>query len=318
MFKSKKVIPIFMILVMFFSLANAKSINAEENNLIPVYAKTKVDLTIKDFIQEGYDEEKIISMFSKHGWIFEDNHMYRTTRLMGGDIEINGVNFKINKDGFVNLNKGNYDTFPKNGNKYLDVSSGEELDTNLRAEKVSITEDKIETTLQSTLEKAIYEKDTQSLSKVNQNSKKILIEENLFELLELMDEKENKYLNISPASRDFNPPPYGTKYEIGDHVHCNRFNGPHSDQIHYSKTKNPVKTMINFNGSDCGVSTEQVTFCRKSDNCNQIGSGSRAACSTFMVYKDSGKNCPKTYHSHTYDYCAFDTERYFSSKWYGY
>lgn len=191
-----------------------------------------------------------------------------------------------------------------------------ELNTNLCAQRVSITTKHVEPTIQGELERAVYALDTDDSALVDEHSPKILIEEDLFDLFDLMDEKNEEYLASLSEDLDFVGPPYGTKYSVGDQVHCNRFNGPHTDDIHYSKLAHPIKAATNFNGSDCDVSLQQVTFCRNSDKCNLLGPGSRAACSTFTAYT-SGRACPKTYHSHTYEFAKFDTNRYFNSPWYG-
>lgn len=68
---------------------------------------------------------------------------------------------------------------------------------------------------------------------------------------------------------------YGDKYYPGDWVHCNRFNGPNSDDVHYRKT-NP-KAWINFVGSDCDLALARSTVCWGHSYCNQ--SGPAAGCS---------------------------------------
>lgn len=69
--------------------------------------------------------------------------------------------------------------------------------------------------------------------------------------------------------------PYGDKYYPGDWVHCNRFNGPFSDGVHYAKT-NP-KAYTNFISSDCDIALANSTVCWGWDYCNQ--SGPAAGCS---------------------------------------
>lgn len=68
---------------------------------------------------------------------------------------------------------------------------------------------------------------------------------------------------------------YGDKYYPGDWVHCNRFNGPFSDGVHYAKT-NP-KAYTNFISSDCDIALANSTVCWGWDYCNQ--SGPAAGCS---------------------------------------
>lgn len=62
---------------------------------------------------------------------------------------------------------------------------------------------------------------------------------------------------------------YGDKYYTGDWVHCNRFNGPATDDIHYPKS-NP-RAWINFAGSDCDLALLSSTVCWGHSYCNQSG-----------------------------------------------
>lgn len=52
---------------------------------------------------------------------------------------------------------------------------------------------------------------------------------------------------------------YGDKYYTGDWVHCNRFNGPSSGDVHYPKS-NP-RSWVNFAGSDCDLALVRSTVC---------------------------------------------------------
>lgn len=62
---------------------------------------------------------------------------------------------------------------------------------------------------------------------------------------------------------------YGDKYYSGDWVHCNRFNGPASDDVHYPKS-NP-RSWVNFAGSDCDLALIRSTVCWGHSYCNQSG-----------------------------------------------
>lgn len=104
------------------------------------------------------------------------------------------------------------------------------------------------------------------------------IEMNIGEMFEQMDEEQFK---ISPFKD------YGDKYYAGNWVHCNRFNGPSSDDIHYRNT-NP-KAWVNFAESDCDIALAQSTLCYGHSYCNQ--SGPAAGCSTEIGHST-------TYHKH--------------------
>lgn len=71
---------------------------------------------------------------------------------------------------------------------------------------------------------------------------------------------------------------YGDKYYPGDWVHCNRFNGPGTDDVHYPKS-NP-RAWINFAGSDCDLALLSSTVCWGHSYCNQ--SGPAGGCSIII------------------------------------
>lgn len=94
---------------------------------------------------------------------------------------------------------------------------------------------------------------------------------NAVNLESLMDRMDTVASETSPMARKG----YGDKYYYGDWVHCNRFNGPLSDSVHYAKT-NP-KAYINFINSDCDIALANSTVCWGWSYCNQ--SGPAAGCS---------------------------------------
>lgn len=76
-------------------------------------------------------------------------------------------------------------------------------------------------------------------------------------------------------------PAHGSKvYRTGDKVHCNRFNGPRSDNKHYSK-KSP-RAYINFIGSDCAVAVSKGLCKPVSDHCNTSITYHRGWCSAQL------------------------------------
>lgn len=84
---------------------------------------------------------------------------------------------------------------------------------------------------------------------------------------------------------------YGDKYRVGDWVHCNRSNGPMSDDVHYDKWSDPIKAIRNFTGSDCDLALLSWRKCDASNWCNVKGNGPAADCSARIGHK-------KTYHRH--------------------
>lgn len=105
---------------------------------------------------------------------------------------------------------------------------------------------------------------------------------NVVNLESLMDRMDTVAKENALARKD-----YGSTYYVGDWVHCNRFNGPLTDNVHYAKT-NP-KAYINFAGSDCDIALANSTVCWGWDYCNQ--SGPAAGCSIVIGHSDK-------YHNH--------------------
>ena len=81
-------------------------------------------------------------------------------------------------------------------------------------------------------------------------------------------------------------------------MHCNRFNGPNSDYIHYDKNKHPVKAFQNFIGSDCDVALGGSNLCIFHNHCNIKGPA--ADCTNLVRAKIGGKLyfCSTTFHYH--------------------
>lgn len=76
-------------------------------------------------------------------------------------------------------------------------------------------------------------------------------------------------------------PAHGSKvYRTGDKVHCNRFNGPRSDNKHYSKKS--ARAYINFIGSDCAVAVSKGLCKALSDHCNTSITYHRGWCSAQL------------------------------------
>lgn len=88
----------------------------------------------------------------------------------------------------------------------------------------------------------------------------------------------------------FSAPPHGAKvYRTGDLVHCNRFNGPATDNKHYAKSH--AKAYVNFIGSDCANGVARGYCKALNDVCNTSTRYHRAWCSWQLGHK-------LTYHKH--------------------
>ncbi len=85
----------------------------------------------------------------------------------------------------------------------------------------------------------------------------------------------------------FSAPPHGSKvYRDGDLVHCNRFNGPNSDNKHYSKSGTSLaKSLVNFYNSDCYYAVIRGICNEINDVCNTSTRYHRAWCSWQIGHK---------------------------------
>ncbi|PIH06116.1 hypothetical protein [Clostridium combesii] len=127
------------------------------------------------------------------------------------------------------------------------------------------------------------------------------------ELLEKMDQLEDscgKNLHNARSLKASARKGYGDKYYTGDTVHCNRFNGQLTDDVHYNwrtgSAADKAKAARNFYASDCHIALVQAgSGCTSKGSC-QCNTTKRAAyCSSFTRDENSLINCPYTYHKHT-------------------
>ncbi len=116
---------------------------------------------------------------------------------------------------------------------------------------------------------------TYSVSRNSEGEYILVHEEDFYEMMDSMDR-----VHLSDEHGEISPLSYGKKYSPGEWVHCNRFNGPLSDDVHYDKAKNPFKAVRNFTGSDCDMALLRWLKCYSHDHCNIEGPA--AACSTHI------------------------------------
>lgn len=110
----------------------------------------------------------------------------------------------------------------------------------------------------------------------------------VFESMDEINEHSNNNYIMPMATTKIKTPvfkPLGFEkktYRLGDMVHCNRFNGPRTDNKHYDKDK--ARAYINFYKSDCDQAVT-LQFCKiVKDHCNTSVSYHRGWCS-LRVYK---------------------------------
>lgn len=115
-----------------------------------------------------------------------------------------------------------------------------------------------------------YGEDTEQTVTKNKDGKyQIILEKDLGEIMEEMDSHDHEggmeNMNLFGDEPIIGTMGYGDTYSPGDWVHCNRFNGPYSNDKHLRKT-NP-QAYINFYLSDCDYGA--LRYCLSHNNCNQ-------------------------------------------------
>ena len=128
------------------------------------------------------------------------------------------------------------------------------------------------------IEVEIDEGVTQNIKKDDDGKYRVILEQNLSELIDEVDNHEGHGDNYQLFD-------YYDKYSPGDWVHCNRFNGPNTDDVHYPKTH--WRAYVNFYHSDCDFGA--LRYCKSHKNCNQK---EMAAYCSYMQGHET------TYHRH--------------------
>lgn len=221
--------------------------------------KKELIVYVRQEINVDFDlfEESTIDIFKQTGWTITDNGAYRLTPLKYG---------KVLSDESV-----------------VDVEAGEKVLVPRNTKNLYFTEDKEDLSKKVTLNK-------------NKDKEIVIFTVDIFDALNKMDEAHFHELKTNSKLTEWKGKEFGSKYYRGDWVHCNRFNGPDSDSVHYDKKKNPIKAARNFAGSDCDVALSRSNMCIFSKHCNQNGNRP-ADCSSLVG--NNGKSCSRKFHKHT-------------------
>ncbi|GGK07826.1 hypothetical protein GCM10007063_32910 [Lentibacillus kapialis] len=141
------------------------------------------------------------------------------------------------KHGHDHSHEGHQGTLQVNGVE-KDIHNGTfDVDSNNETIKIMVGEEKNE------------------VKKQEDGTYQVIVEKNLSQMFENMDKKQKEAVGTLG---------YGDTYYPGDWVHCNRFNGPNSDDRHLRKW-NP-QAYINFYKSDCYHGA--LMYCTDHNSCN--------------------------------------------------
>lgn len=116
-----------------------------------------------------------------------------------------------------------------------------------------------------TIEVESDENNKETIRKNENGEYELILEQNLNEIIGNMDEHDSSGEHKIGLAK-VKMPPYGSKtFKYGDPVHCNRFNGPKSNNKHLQKWK--PQAIINFYHSDCDYGA--LRYCKAHNKCNQ-------------------------------------------------
>lgn len=275
--KNKKLFALVLSIVLLngllISTVNASS-NLKENSKtavenIPVYLEVIDEFTLDSFKQTFKEEDYEILESMGKKIIFEEDKVIVMSRSQAlpkekGDINlfINDEPIAVNIDGTITL-----PITDRNKNQTV-ISLDEEGNV------VSVP------------------------TSIRTNQKELIFRLSSEYILESMQEKEELAKKETLLrGKKWQGKGYGDKYEVGDWVHCNRFNGPLTDCVHYDKKTHLALALRNFYGSDCEAVVLGYGPCTQllHKYCNQIGPA--GGCSHYTKY-ESGRRCKTTFHIH--------------------
>lgn len=185
--------------------------------------------------------EEAVQMYKSSGWIIDDDYSYRVSKPSKGELWIDGEVTSINNDGtfFVNPEKD-----------FIDVALEKDGDS-----------------------QRVYKSESGKFE-VTQ----VVNLESLMDRMDMADAMQKRFKSANVSMLRAGHKGYYDKYNVGDWVHCNRFNGPATDDVHYPKTH--WRAYVNFVQSDCDIALANSTKCWGWSYCNQ--SGPAGGCSIII------------------------------------
>ncbi|KXZ16562.1 hypothetical protein P4T89_09080 [Bacillus nakamurai] len=234
------------------SIAEVQS-QPEKGEIILKYTAPDVDLSIAT--------EEQLKTLKKIGWKMEDGELVQY-RSISEEIDT-----AIN-EGYLS----SYEDAEKMGLLAMDEEDEENKDTLLvDGKETEIKDGQFEVIGSPESVEIRYDENTTKNVKKSEDGKyRLVIEQDLGEVIDEMDEHSHDsdmegMTHLSTQSSTIGTLGYGDKYKPGDWVHCNRFNGPHTDDRHLQKWH--PQAIINFYHSDCDYGA--LRYCKSHKNCNQ-------------------------------------------------
>lgn len=250
--KAKKMVMTMATGFLLFSsnVAYAADDSSGNNELPSAVSEKEGEMVLKYTAEEmDYDsataEQK--QTLAEQGWVLEEGVpvLYRSVpkTIEKFDAEENSHN-----DIHISMNGMEHNEHDSQGkHEETLIVNGEEVKIQNGTFEVKSEQDKV--TIQNGEE-------SQTVQKNEEGNYQYVTEMNLSGMIEEMDHRQEEMFGTFG---------YGDTYSPGDWVHCNRFNGPASNNKHLRKT-NP-QAYINFVGSDCDRGA--IRYCRSHNSCNQ-------------------------------------------------
>lgn len=294
-------LPILSLLGLFLIGATPTLALTKDNNQnldtmkVNLYTET-VDVFDKDAFKQTFTNKDIkfledslnakINYSGKSVTVTMKNKIKPSTK-QGLVLYVNGKSVNVDSDGSIKVPKDTKKISKLNKDKSM--MDGSMMDKSLHDENCVVSD-------------SFYNAD---VNNINSKEAEAVFKVSSGELLAKMDEKEDDYIqkNSSKILAAAYHKGYGDKYYEGDWVHCNRFNGQLTDDVHYNWRTGSVSekaaAMRNFYGSDCHIALVQAgSGCTSIGSCECNTDQIAAYCSGFVKDKNTGEDCPYTYHKH--------------------
>lgn len=278
--RKKAMVLILTVIMMSWSMFFTNTTSAEErkNNGLAEYML--ITFLEDDEITDSQKEE-----LENVGWKVEGNRVYKIGNFGEGTIKVNGKDTAINSDGSFFVEE-NLDKITVSVNEQEEKVV--EKDSNGQYHFVQpISWDHFNEVMDHHDQES-QESNTSALNSTDQN-----IEDHTD--LNIVNTNNSMSGNVQTLGTTYDnnnvvKVDYYDKYKKGDWVHCNRFNGPSTDGVHYPHSN--WRALRNFAHSDCDDAF--AIRCLKDYTsetwCN--GSGGAAACSGKLGHS-------KKYHKHS-------------------
>lgn len=266
MSKNNKKIAFVIAITFLFTFCFASKVKASDNISGTVHNEMVATFAKKDTSQKTLDSIKKIAYDDSNVNVLVSSDNITVTENLGTsnnvDLKINNKNVKVNNGHFsVNLNKAK--SF-----RYQVTDSGIAGKNTVAKATTDKHINLVDQVSYSTMIKNMDSMNNMDTKATNQQS-------NLLSKLDSM-----LILQVHASTTRYSGQKNGQKVKKGTHVHCNRFNGIHSNHRYYSRLK--AQGWVNYYKSDCWYKHKayKCPFTRADKKCDGLLKHKAHNCST--------------------------------------